>query len=179
MSSVFAVPRSVSSSCHQPSPAPACYRTAANLNNSPPSTSYTQQRSFARQQAERPLALRPPQALQTVHSAEGSVEILADSLPRREGVFNLQNTDLGHRDFQNFVHFFRSASSYITGHRNSTFVIVLPGQACHLLCSFCSVYRAQSLHSAVCQSLCRAAEAGCFLAAALCCSCVRVTTQAA
>ena len=32
------------------------------------------------------------------------------------------------KDFRKFVHFFRQASPYIEGHRDKTFVIVIPGE---------------------------------------------------
>ena len=35
---------------------------------------------------------------------------------------------LERKDFPNFVHFFRQASSYIKGHRDRVFVIVVPGE---------------------------------------------------
>lgn len=35
------------------------------------------------------------------------------------------------KDFRKFVHFFRQASPYIEGHREKTFVIVIPGEVGH------------------------------------------------
>ena len=35
------------------------------------------------------------------------------------------------KDFRKFVHFFRQASPYIEGHRDKTFVIVIPGEVRH------------------------------------------------
>lgn len=70
------------------------------------------------------------QRVAAVHSAEGSVHVAGD-LPRQNGVNQAQHFDLGRKDHAAFVHFFRAASSYITGHRGSLIVIVLPGQASH------------------------------------------------
>jgi hypothetical protein len=38
---------------------------------------------------------------------------------------------LAKADYAKFVHFFRSASPYIAGHRGRTFVIVVPGNVSH------------------------------------------------
>ena len=46
---------------------------------------------------------------------------------RQQNGSNGSNGALERRDFTKFVHFFRMSSSYIGGHRNKTFVIVIPG----------------------------------------------------
>ena len=110
-----------------------CSRSGAlsTLVSTPPSTSYAIPLARASRAGSRRGERVRVCAVET-HSAEGSNDVLVDRLPRSHhlGVFDSQDTDLGRKDYQSFVHFFRAASSYITGHRGSTFVIVLPGQVC-------------------------------------------------
>ena len=49
---------------------------------------------------------------------------------------------LERKDFPNFVHFFRQASSYIKGHRDRVFVIVVPGEVSVKLPVLCMTWRA-------------------------------------
>ena len=44
---------------------------------------------------------------------------------------------LERKDFPNFVQFFRQASSYIKGHRDRVFVIVVPGEVSCKLPALC------------------------------------------
>ena len=48
--------------------------------------------------------------------------------PLTDGV--KENEALERKDFAKFVQFFRQASPYIEGHRERTFVVVIPGEVC-------------------------------------------------
>ena len=49
------------------------------------------------------------------------------------------------KDFRKFVRFFRQASPYIEGHREKTFVIVIPGEVGSSLTTCCSLTVHQSI----------------------------------
>ena len=61
------------------------------------------------------------------HTSRPYQDAVSSTPPEMEGPA-VSAGPLERKDFPNFVHFFRQASSYIKGHRDRVFVIVVPGE---------------------------------------------------
>ena len=61
-------------------------------------------------------------------SLTGSSGSSSDGSDTSTGALKKAPGSLRKKDFRKFVHFFRQASPYIEGHRDRTFVIVIPGE---------------------------------------------------
>lgn len=85
------------------------------------------ERSAARLQ-RRPIVC----AVRDSHILSSSSGSASDGSDSGASGFKRSSGRLRKNDYRKFVHFFRQASPYIEGHRDKTFVVVIPGEVCNL-----------------------------------------------
>ncbi len=66
-----------------------------------------------------------------LHRTTGSSGSSSDGSDTSTNALRKGPGSLRKKDFRKFVYFFRQASPYIEGHRDKTFVIVIPGEVGH------------------------------------------------